>query len=64
VVLAQLAPRIEFLKEEVYDICAALALSEAVLRRDGLETEAVHIAAVFDVVEGRLAQPCAASSLS
>ncbi|MGP0031315.1 MAG: hypothetical protein ACLPVF_12510 [Acidimicrobiales bacterium] len=43
------------MKEEVFEICAALALAEALLRPLGHEAEAAHLAAVFDVVEGRLA---------
>ena len=57
------ARRASFLKEEVYDVCSALALSESLLRQIGLVSEADYLAGVFDVVEGRLArtQPSAAS---
>ena len=54
---ARFASRVEFLKNEVYEICGALALGESLLKRSGLISEAVHLAAVFDVVEGRLALP-------
>jgi hypothetical protein len=49
-----LAEKVSFLKEEVFEICAALALGESLLLRLGLEREATHLAGVFDVVEGRL----------
>ena len=49
------AGRIDFLKEEVFEICAALALGESLLTRSGFESDAAHLAHVFDVVEGRLA---------
>jgi len=42
-------------KEEVFEICAALALAETLLGRLGRRAEAAHLAALFDVVEGRLA---------
>jgi hypothetical protein len=57
VALAQFAPRIEFLKEEVFDICGALALGESLLRQLGLADEATRLAELFDAVEGRLAEP-------
>jgi hypothetical protein len=41
-------------KEEVFEVCAALALAESLLRRLGCRGEAAHLGAVFDVVEGRL----------
>jgi hypothetical protein len=43
------------LKEDVFEICTALALGESLLRRLGHEAEATHLAGVFDAVEGRLA---------
>jgi hypothetical protein len=49
------APRVTFLKDEVFDICAALALAESLLSRLGRSHDAAHIGAVFEVVEGRLA---------
>jgi hypothetical protein len=42
------------MKGEVFDICAALALAESLLKRLGMHDEAAHLGAVFDVVEGRL----------
>jgi hypothetical protein len=42
------------LKEEVFAICAALALGESLLLRLGRPGEATHLADVFEVVEGRL----------
>jgi len=44
-------------KEEVFEICGALALGESLLRRFGLRPEAAHLAAIFEVVEGRLVLP-------
>jgi hypothetical protein len=49
--------RIDFLKDEVFDICGALALGESVLNRLGLHEEAAFLAAVFEVAEGRLGEP-------
>ena len=46
--------RISFLKEEVFEICAALAMGESLLAHLGLESEATNMARLFDVVEGRL----------
>jgi hypothetical protein len=45
------------LKDEVFDICGALALGESLLKRLGMRAEAAHLAAVFEVVEGRLVAP-------
>jgi hypothetical protein len=42
------------LKDEVFDICGALALGESILTCLGMPDEAAHLGAVFDVVEGRL----------
>jgi hypothetical protein len=53
---ARFGERASFLKEEVYDVCSALALSESVLRQIGLLSEADYLGVVFDLVEGRLAQ--------
>jgi hypothetical protein len=44
-------------KEDVFEICAALALGESLLRRFGHDRGATRLADVFDVVEGRLAAP-------
>ena len=41
-----------FLKNEVFEICGALALAESVLARLGLSGEAADLAAVFDLVRG------------
>jgi hypothetical protein len=49
------APQIEIPKEEVFEICGALALGEALLRQAGLVAEADRMAGLFDSVEGRLA---------
>jgi hypothetical protein len=42
------------LKEELFDICGALAQAESFLRGLGYNDEANHLAATFDQVEGRL----------
>ena len=49
------ATTIDFVKEDVFEICAALALGESLLRRLGHDRGATTLAGVFDVVEGRLA---------
>lgn len=54
---AHFAARVDFLKDEVFEICGALALGESVLAHLGRRDDAAHLAAVFDVVEGRLAEP-------
>jgi hypothetical protein len=54
---ARFAPRVDFLKDEVFEICGALALAESLLARLGLPGEAAYLAEVFDVVEGRLVMP-------
>jgi hypothetical protein len=41
-------------KDEVFEICAALALGESLLERVGRRREAAGLAAVFAMVEGRL----------
>lgn len=46
---------VRYPKEEVFEICGALALAEVVLRRLGHEVEAARMAAVFDLAEGGLA---------
>ena len=50
-------PPIDFLRDEVVEICGALASGGTLLRRLGLGTEAERLEALFDAVEGRLA-PC------
>jgi hypothetical protein len=54
---ARFSARVCFLKNEVFEICGALALAESLLARVGLPAEAAYLATVFDVVEGRLADP-------
>jgi hypothetical protein len=56
------AARVDFLKNEVFEICSALALAESLLTRLGLPGEAAYLATVFDVVEGRLVEPVATAS--
>jgi hypothetical protein len=59
---ARFAARVDFLKEEVFEICGALALGEALLTRLGLAREAAHLATVFAVVESRLVVPQASAA--
>jgi hypothetical protein len=47
---------VDFLKEEVFEICGALALCESLLASLGLSAEADHVAGVFETVEGRLGE--------
>ena len=44
------------MKDEVAEICGALALAGALLRRLGLGSEAERLEALFGAVEGRLAE--------
>jgi hypothetical protein len=44
------------LKEEVAEICGALALGASLLRRLGLGFEASRLEALFSVVESRLTE--------
>jgi hypothetical protein len=53
---ARLRPWASYPKEEIVEICGALALAESALARLGRPAEAAHVAAVFDMVEGRLIQ--------
>jgi len=48
-------PSVRYSKDEVVEICGALAMAEVVLARLGRPIEAGRLAAVFDLVEGRLA---------
>jgi hypothetical protein len=59
-------PSIDFLREEVADICGALALGGSLLRRLGLGAEAVRLESLYGAVAARLAeaQLSAAPSLS
>jgi hypothetical protein len=64
VTVAGFAPQVEIPKEEVFEICGALALGESLLRQLGLVSEAARMAELFTAVEGRLvlAQPSAGVS--
>lgn len=46
---------VRYPKEEAFEICAALALAEVVLRGLGRPVEAARLARVFDLAERRLA---------
>ncbi|MHB8220702.1 MAG: hypothetical protein ACYDHU_10340 [Acidimicrobiales bacterium] len=48
------APRVLYRKSEVFEICAALALAEALLRRLGREADAARMADVFEMAERAL----------
>jgi len=52
---ARFRPRVRYEKDEVFEICSALALAEAALARLGRPVEASRMAAAFDLAEGRLA---------
>ena len=47
-------PWVRYPKDDVFEVCGALALAEALLDRYGHREEAAHMAAVFDVVEAGL----------
>lgn len=47
---------IDFLKDEVADICGALALGGSLLRRLGLGAEAVRLETLYGAVAARLAE--------
>jgi hypothetical protein len=51
-----IGPPIDFLRDEVVEICGALALGGSLLRRLGLCAEAARLEALFGAVEGRLAE--------
>ena len=53
---ATLATSIDFLRDEVADICGALALGGSLLRRLGLGLEAARLEALFAAVEERLSE--------
>ena len=59
---ARFAARVDFLKHEVFEICDALARAEFLLARLGEVGEAARLATVFEVAEGRLADPSATVS--
>ncbi|HEX3796248.1 MAG TPA: hypothetical protein VHV57_17275 [Acidimicrobiales bacterium] len=42
------------MKEEVFAVCAALALAESLLRTVGFVNDSAHLGRVFDEIEGRL----------
>jgi hypothetical protein len=48
-------PSIDFLRDEVADICGALALGGSLLRRLGLGAEAVRFESLYGAVVARLA---------
>jgi hypothetical protein len=49
-------PSIDFLRDEVADICGALALGSSLLRRLGLGAEAVRFESLYGAVAARLAE--------
>ena len=51
-----LPPSIDFLRDEVADICGALALGGSLLRRLGLAAEAVRFESLYGAVAARLAE--------
>ena len=60
-------PPIDFFRDEVVEICGALALGGTLLRRLGLGAEAARLEALFGGSEERLAEaqrPAALSSAS
>ncbi len=49
---------VEYRKEEVFQVCGALALAETILNQVGKNVEAAHLASIFDLVEeGLIASP-------
>jgi len=52
---AVLRPEVRLAKDEAFEVCAALALAEAVLAEAGRAAEAAYLGRVFAVVEDRLA---------
>ena len=61
---ATAGPPLGFLREEVAEICGALALGGTLLRRLGLDGEAERLEALFGAVEGRLAGSQSAAAFS
>jgi hypothetical protein len=55
-------PSISFLRDEVADICGALALGGSLLRRLGLGAEAVRFEALYGSVAARLAEDAQSSA--
>lgn len=50
----RIGPCVRYSKADAFEICAALALAESVLRSLGRETDAALVAAVFEVAEAGL----------
>ena len=50
----RIRPGVRYRREEVYEICAALALAEVLLARDGHGPEAARMAVVFGLAEAGL----------
>ena len=48
------AARVELAKDEVFEVCATLALAERVLHRLGRPLEALGAARAFELMEARL----------
>ena len=46
--------RVDFAKDEVFEVCATLALAERVLEHLGRPLEALGAARAFELMEGRL----------
>jgi hypothetical protein len=62
--LASVKPSIDFLRDEVADICGALALGGSLLRRLGLGAEAMRLESLYGAVAARLAEDDYASAAS
>lgn len=50
----RIRPGVRYRREEVYEICAALALAEVLLARDGHGLEAARMGAAFSLAEAGL----------
>jgi len=57
-----LASSIDFMKDEVIEICGALALEGTLLRRLGLGAEAARLEVLFSAVQERLTEQVMAPS--
>ena len=55
-------PSIDFLRDEVADICGALALGGSLLRRLGLHAEAGRFESLYRAVAARLAEEVQSSA--
>lgn len=51
----RIAPWARYAKDDVFEICGALASAEAALRRLGLREEAARVAGAFELAESGLA---------